>query len=174
MPIAKPTGENSREIVLPNYLQLLLGGLLLALLLCIPIIAFTNHAKRAATVAAPVFYPQTSADKTSASLSTEAPEAPVAQPQTAGVSLIAAEHKSTGLASNRTTPPHQSRGFESQETGLSKRILRKLNATPAVRSRSSSPALSRVWFRTSSPRQVKAALIAIWHQTFKRPQKHQN
>ena len=52
MSIAKPTAANTREIVLPDSMQLLLAVLLLALLFCIPIVILTNHVKRAAAILA--------------------------------------------------------------------------------------------------------------------------
>ena len=154
MSIAKPTVANAREIVLPDSLQLLLVVLLLALLLCIPVVVLTNHVKRAATILASVPYSQSSAAETIPQLdiqglSTLEVAAPIAQPQRGGVAI---------------TP---------QETGISNRILPKLfSPTRAVRGRRVSPTLSRTWFRTNSPRHVAAALIAISHQPSKRRQKH--
>jgi len=154
MSIAKPTVANAREIVLPDSLQLLLVVLVLALLLCIPIVVLTNHVKRAAAILASVPYSQFSAAETIPQLDIQGPSAletvaPIAQPPRGGVTI---------------TP---------QETGISNPILPKLfSPTRAVRGRRVSPTLSRTWFRTNSPRHVTAALIAISHQHSKRRQKH--
>ena len=153
MSIAKPTVANARELVLPDSLQLLSVVLVLALLLCIPIIVLTNHVKRAAAILASVPYSQSSAAETIPQPDLQGPRAleaaaPIAQPQRGGVAI---------------TP---------QETGISNRILTKLSQTRAVRGRRMSSTLSRTWFRTNSPRHVTAALIAISHQPSKRRQKH--
>ena len=153
MSIAKPTVANAREIVLPDSLQLLLVVLVLALLLCIPIVVLTNHVKRAAAILASVPYSQSSAAETIPQLDIQGPSAletvaPIAQPPRGGVTI---------------TP---------QETGISGRILPKLSQTRAAQGRRMSSTLSRTWLRTSSPRHVTAALIAISHQPSKRRQKH--
>ena len=153
MSIDKPTVANAREIVLPDSLQLLLVVLLLALLLCIPIIVLTNHVKRSSAILASVAYSQSSATETMPQPDLQGPDAleapaPIAQLQRGGVAI---------------TP---------QETGISDRILPKLSQTRAARGRSMSSTLSRTWFRTNSPRHVTAALIAISHQHSKRRQKH--
>jgi hypothetical protein len=152
MSIAKPTVANARELVLPDSLQLLSVVLLLALLLCIPIIVLTNHVKRAATILASVPYSQSSAAETIPQPDIQGPRAleaapPIAQPQRGDVAI---------------TP---------QELGISNRILTKLSQT-RVRGRRMSPTLSGTWFRTNSPRHVTAALIVISHQPSKRRQKH--
>jgi hypothetical protein len=153
MSIAKPTVANPREFVLTGSLQLLSVVLLLALLLCIPIIVLTNHVKRAAAILASVPYSPSSAAETIPQPDIQGPRAleaapPIAQPQRGDVAI---------------TP---------QELGISNRILAKLGQTRAVRGRRTSSTLSKTWFRTNSPRHVTAALIAISHQPSKRRQKH--
>src|SRR5271165_6029640 len=136
MSIDKPTVANAREIVLPDSLQLLLVVLLLALLLCIPIIVLTDHVKRASAILASVPYSQSQSPAaetipqpdTQGSGALEA-AAPIAQVQRGGVAI---------------TP---------QETGISDQILPNLKMR-AVRGRSMSSTLSRTWFRTNSPRHV--------------------
>jgi hypothetical protein len=178
MPIATPTAESSREIALPDYLQLLLGCFLLALLFCIPIIVYTNHVKRAAATLAASPYSQAAAAEIIAPLNIRGPEAlaeaaPKSPLQTAGVLLNARQNQSAGMAPNRTPAPDQRGGdvLASQETGMVKRIIHKFIPTPAARGRSVSLTLFRARSRTNFRSHTKAALIAIWHQTFKQ---HQN
>ena len=152
MSIAKPTVANPREFVLTGSPQLLSVVLLLALLLCIPIIVLTNHVKRAATILASVPYPQSSAAET------------IPQPEIQGPGALEA-------AAPIAQPQRGRSAITRQETGISSRILTKLSQTRA-RARRMSPTPSRTWFRTNSPRYVTAALIAISHQPSKRRQKH--
>src|SRR5271165_3624297 len=139
MSVDNPTVANAREIVLPDSLQLLLVVLLLALLLCIPIIVLTDHVKRASAILASVSYSQSQspAAETIPQPDIQGPgalevAAPIAQLQRGGVAI---------------TP---------QETRTSNRILSKLNQTRAVRGRSMGSTLSRTWFGTNSPRHVTA------------------
>jgi hypothetical protein len=178
MSVARPAEEDSREIVMPDYLQLLLGGLLLALSLCIPIIVLTMHVKRMITNFVPPPYFQASPAETPAPLNIPRPGtlelAPsIVRAQTARVSLSVTPGQTASLAPNRSAGPDERGGdeFASQETGMSKRILRHPNPTPALRGIGASPSLSGTRFRTNSPRRVKSALIAIWHGIFNQPQK---
>jgi hypothetical protein len=176
MSVAKPAEEDSREIVMPDYLQLLLGGVLLALSLCIPILVLTMHVKRMITNFVPAPYFQ--ASETPAPLNIPRPGtlelAPsIVRAQTAGVSLSVTPGQTASLAPNRSSGPDERGGdeFGSQETGMSKRILRHPNPTPALRGIGASPSLSGPRFRTNSPRRVKSALIALRHGIFNQLQK---
>jgi hypothetical protein len=177
MPITSPTAENCREIVLPEHLQLLLACLFLAFLLCIPIIAYTNHLKQAAAMLAPVPYSQSSAAETITPLEISGPgpiegAGSTVQVQNAGLLLNETPNQSARVAPNRKSALDGRGGDElaSQKTGTSKRILHKQISPLATSGRSATPTPSRTWSRNDSPKHVKAALIAIWHQTLKRPQ----
>jgi len=177
MPISSPNAENSGEVF--PHLQLLLGCLLLALSLCIPIVIYTDHVKRAAAMIAPILNSQASAAETfvpAKIAETGAFERDIlrAQLPDAGVFLARSQNQSARVAPNSKSAPDHGSGdeFATQKLDRSKRILRKL--TPAAQRRSAIPTLSRTWSRNNSPRRVKAALIAIGSRASKTTSKNHN
>lgn len=179
MSIAKPSADNSQEIVLPDFLQLLLGGLFLVLLLCIPIVVLTKHAKLAAAMPVPVTYSEAPAAETNAPPDTHGPGAlevpsPIAQSQIESASFSASGSPSVSRASNGTLAGRDGNVLSSQETEKSQRLLHRATAGPAARARSAKRTLSRDWFRTKVPSHIKAALIAIWQRNFKQRQRHRH
>jgi hypothetical protein len=170
MPVTDPVAENSREIVQPEYLQLLLGCLILAFLWCVPIIAYTNHLKQAAVVLASVPYSQASAIETITRLGI-AGAGPIegvtsTQVQNGGILINETQNRSARAAPNhKSTLDHSSDDeLASEEIGRSKRILHKQISTAMAPGRSASPIPSRTWSPYNFPSHVKAALIAIWHR----------
>ena len=177
MPIAT-SATNSRAIVLPDYVQLLLGFLLVTLFLCVPIVAYTNHVKWAAALADPVRSAQ-AAPETIAPLNIPGPE------KLAGAVTISPSHTegsssrnttqihSGTMSSMRTSTPNYISGDElaTPKRRTSIRIVRKSGGpTPLAGGRSAGPTLPRAWSRANSSRNGKAVLMAILHQTFKRSQ----
>jgi hypothetical protein len=170
MPIARPNEENSSKTAQPDYLQLLLGCSILALLLCIPIIAYTNQLKQAAaamllpdrstevSVVAPI--PPSQTDGPTALVGA----APAAQPQTTRVFFTLRQNPSTKAVPARKSVRHHLGGDElaSPKAGFSEQVLRQRIPTR--------PTSGRSWSRNDFPRHAKAALIAMWRQTLKRPQ----
>jgi hypothetical protein len=178
MPIVT-TAANSRAIVLPDYVQLLIGLLLVTLFLCVPIVVYTNQLKRAAVLADPVRSAQASAPETIAPLNIPGPE------KLAGAATISPSnaegsssrnttqiHSGTMSSMRTSTPNYISRDeLATPKTRTSIRIVRKSGGpAPLARGRSAGPTLPRAWSRASSSRNGKAVLIASWRQTFKRSQ----
>jgi hypothetical protein len=181
MPILT-TAANSRVIVLPVYVQLLLGLLLVTLFLCVPIVVYTNHVKGAAVLADPVRSAQASAPETIAPLNIPGPE------KLAGAATISPSHAegsssrnttqihSGTMSSTRTSTPNYISGISGDELAMPKRrtsirIVRMSGSpTPLAGGRSAGPTLPRAWSRANSSRNGKAVLIATWRQTFKRSQ----
>jgi hypothetical protein len=170
MPIAWPNAENSSETAQPDYLQLLLGCSMLALLLCIPIIAYTNQLKQAA---AAMSFPDRSTEvsvvATIPPSQTDGPAAlvgaaPTALPQTTRVFFSARQNLPAKVAPIRKSARDHHGGDElaSQKAGFSEQILRQQILTR--------PTAGRSWSRNDFPRHAKAALIAVWRQTLKRRQ----
>ena len=170
MPIATPDAENSSETAQPDYLQLLLGCSILALLLCIPIVAYTHQLKQAAAVLFPDRSPENSAVETIPPSLNIGPDAfvgaaPAAQLQTTKVYFSARQNPPAKVAPIRRSAREHQGGdaLASPKTGFSKHILYQ-----QILKRFTS---GRSWSRNDFPRHAKAALIAIWRQTLKR---HQN
>jgi hypothetical protein len=178
MPIVTTTA-NSRAIVLPDYVQLLLGFLLVTLFLGVPIVVYTNHVKWAAAMADPVRSAQASAPGTIAPLNipaaeklAEAATISPSHPEGSSSRNTTQIHSGT-MSSMRTSTPNYISGDElaTAKRRTSIRIVRKSGGpTPPARGRSAGPTLPRAWSRANSSRNGKAVLIAIWHQTFKRSQ----
>ena len=177
MPIVT-TAANSRAIVLPDYVRLLLGLLLVTLFLCVPIVVYTNHVKRAAAMANPVRSAQASAPETIAPLNipaaeklAEAATISPSHPEGSSSRNTTQIHSGT-MSSMRTSTPNYISGDElatpTRHTSI--RIVRKSGPTPPARGGSAGPTLPRAWSRANSSRNGKAVSVAIWHQTFKRSQ----
>jgi hypothetical protein len=169
MPIARPNAENSLETVQPDYLQLLLGCSVLALVLCIPIIAYTNQLKQAAAMLLPDRSPEVSAVVTIPPSPTDGPAALVgtaltALPQKARVFFSARQNQSVKVAPIRKSARDHpgGDGLASPKAGFSKQFSRQQIPTR--------PTSGRSWSRNDLPRHAKAALIAMWHRTLKRRQ----
>jgi hypothetical protein len=169
MPVARPNAENPSETAQPDYLQLLLGSSVLALLLCIPIIAYTNQLKQAAEA---TLFPDRSTEvsvvATIPPSPTDGPAAlvgavPTALPQTVRVFFSARQNQSVKVAPIRKSARDHHGGDElsSPKAGFSEQILRHQVLTR--------PTSGRGWSRNDFPRHAKAALIAIWRQALKRP-----
>ena len=174
MPIATSDAENSSEITAqPDYLQLLLGCSILGLLLCIPIVAYTNQLKQAAAVLFPDRSPEVSAVETIPPSLTNGPAAlagaaPTAQLQTTRVFFSARQNQSVKVAPTRKSP----RNHQGGDVGASPKVgFSKQNFWQQVLTR---PTSGRTWSRNDFPRHAKAALIAIWRQTLKRPHAKKN
>ena len=169
MPIARTNAENSSETAQPEYLQLLLGCSVLALLLCVPIIAYTNQLKQAAAaMLLPDRSTQVSVVATIPPSQTDGPAAllgaaPTALPKTTRVFFDAMQNPSAKAAPIRKSARHYQGGNElaSPKAGFSEQIVRQQIPTR--------PTSGRSWSRNDFPRHAKAALIAIWRQTLKRP-----
>jgi hypothetical protein len=169
MPIVTPTTENLRAVILPDYLQLLLGCLFLALFLCIPIVVYTNHLKNAAETIAPVYSAGASAAEPIASRNIRGPETV----QESGSIAQATQKQSAVVTSSRTSLPKRKGGDQLSmliKMRMSLRNVRTPAPAPAARSRSTAPSVSKAWSRANSSRHGKAELIAIWHQSLKRSQ----
>ena len=158
MPIVT-TAANSRVIVLPDYVQLLLGLLLVTLFLCVPIVVYTNHVKRAAAMADPVRSAQASTPETIAPLNIPGPEKlagaatiPPSHPEGSSSRNTTQIHSGT-MSSMRTTTPNYIIGDElaTPKRRTSIRIVRKSGGpAPPVWGRSASPTLPRAWSRANS------------------------
>jgi hypothetical protein len=175
MPIARTNAENSSETAQPDYLQLLLGCSVLALLLCVPIIAYTNQLKQAAAaMLLPDRSTQVSVVATIPPSPTDGPAAllgaaPTALPKTTRVFFDAMQNPSAAKAAPiRKSARHYQGGNElaSPKAGFSEQIVRQQIPTR--------PTSGRSWSRNDFPRHAKAALIAIWRQTLKRPHAKKN
>jgi hypothetical protein len=173
MPIATSDAENSSETAQPEYLQLLLGCSILALLLCIPIIAYTNQLKQAAAMLIPDRSTEVSAVETIPPSLNIGPAAlvgaaPTAQLQTPRVFFSARQNQSVKVAPIRKSFRNHQGGevLASPKAGFSKQIFWQQILTR--------PTSSRSWSRNDFPRHAKAALIAIWRHTLKRRQKQQD
>ena len=169
MPIARPNAENSSESAQPDYLQLLLGCSVLALLLCVPIIAYTNQLRQAAATLFPDRSTEVSVVATIPPSLSDGPAAlvgaaPTALPQTTKVFFSARQNESAKVAPIRKSARDHHRGDElaSPKAGFSEQNLRHQILTR--------PTSGRTWSRNDFPRHAKAALIAIWRQTLKRRQ----
>ena len=163
-----PAAPNSRENVPPAPVQLLVGIFLLVLVFCYPIVVYTNHVKEEASTS----LPGTSAEATTVPPQINGLEAmSIAQMQPASNPIENAPHRSPTVVSSRRSASNPSRGDEPAKSATGKRVLHKLAATPGW-GRSASPTLSRTWSRTISQKHAKAALIALWHQTFKTKSNH--
>jgi hypothetical protein len=162
-----PAAPNSLENLPPNYVQLLLGSLVLVGLLCIPLVVYTNHVKEEASSPSPM----ASAVGTVAPRQIGGQEATdgnpsFAQRQSGSIPADGAQRRSAIAASSLTSTSNRTGGNELAKSASGKRPWRKL-ASPAW-GRSASPTLVRTWSRTISRRHAKASLIAIWHQSFRR------
>jgi hypothetical protein len=171
MPIVTPTTENLRAVVLPEYLQLLLGCLFLALFLCIPIVAYTNHLKNAAETIAPVYSAEASAAEPIAPRNIRGPETL----QESGPIAQSTQNQPAVAVSSRTSRPIRAGGDQLStliKMRTSARNVHKL--APTARSRSAAPNVSKAWSRANSSRHDRAELIALWRQTLRRSSKRQN
>ncbi len=175
MPITAPNLDDSRGIVAPNYLQILFSGSILALSLIVPVVAYTNHVKRAAAIVGPADFVQNPAVESRGV--SENPET-----GTALASPSAAENKmdilspilgqSAKLAANQK-PLNQGsgNGLVTNKKVVGNRTIQKQTSKAAVRRKSTSQSISRTWYRKS---RLKTTLIALWRQTFKKPSKLKN
>jgi hypothetical protein len=162
-----PAAPNSLDKIPPNYWQLLLGSLVLVGLFCLPVVVYTNHLKEEASSL-------TSIDSAVGAIAPRQPgglEAPDGEPffaqrQSASTPSDGAQRRSAIVVSNLASTSNRTGGNELTKSASVKRSLRKL-ASPAW-GRNANPTLLRTWSRTTSRRHAKAALIAIWHQTFRR------
>jgi hypothetical protein len=168
-PITSPIAENSSVTAQPDYLQLLIGCSVLALLLCIPIIAYTNQLKQAAAMYFPDRSPEVSAVATNAPALTDGPAAlvgtaPATLPQKTRVFFSARLNPSAKVASVRKSARARHGGDElaSPKAGSSKQILHQQILTR--------PTSGRSWSRNDFPKHAKAALISMWRQSLKRRQ----
>jgi hypothetical protein len=171
MPIASQSAANSEEIFRLECRPLLLGCAVLAFFLCLPVILYTNQVKRATTMLAPVFSsPNTAAGTNTVPdlgvAGTVEDEVAVAQ-KTAGDSISSGQNSLATVASSQgSVSDHKGGGsVASSKPASSKRIWRP--ATTALPRRSETPAVSGTWARIRPPKHARAALIAIWHRTFR-------
>jgi hypothetical protein len=165
--MAIPAAPNSRENIPPNYVQLLFGSLVLVGLLCMPIVVYTNHVKEEASSLTPMASAAgTIGPRQIGGLGAADGEPSSAQRQSGSISSDGAPRRSAIVASGLPSTSNRTDGNELAKSASGKRPLRKL-ASPAW-GRNASPTLVRTWSRTTPRRHAKAALIAIWHQTFRR------
>ena len=180
MPVDRPSAVIAKEVVVPDYLQILSGCLLLGLFLCLPMIVYANYVKGvAATLAAG---PDRQASTTEVTLPQPLPapkavkqETTVAPRQIAGALVNASKNRSTRTAPVRKRTLHQKgAALASQRPQITKRALRKLFGISLAQDSRVHPSPGRTWSRGDSPRRVKAALIIIGRQSFKTTSKREN
>lgn len=175
MPIASPTAQKSGEAF--PHLQILSGCLLLALSLCIPVVIYTDHVKRAAAMIAPILNSSAAETFVPAKIAEAGAlegDTPRVQLQDADFLLATSQHQSAGVDPNSGSAPERRSGDEraSRKPEMSRRNMRK--PTPGVQLRSVAPTPARTWSRNNSPRRVKAALISLWKRVSKTSLKHHN
>jgi hypothetical protein len=174
---AMPPAGKSEGSILPEYSQLLLGCLLSALLLCTPVIVYTNHVKGMAMMATPVLNSQglmAEAD-TRPNIVEGDPQEAVSnsQQQNTGTLGDATRQQSAGVAAGSTWALDHKGGntLASQKTGTSKLLFRQVSLSAIARGKSAARTFSRTWARNRAPRRVQTAWVAIWRETLKRLQK---
>ncbi len=178
MPIDRPGAVITKEVAVPDYLQILSGCLLLGFFLCLPMIVYTNYVKgAAATLAAG---PDRQASTTEVTLAQPLPtpeaikqETTAAPRQIADALMNGSKNRSTRTAPVRKSTLHQE-GAASQRPRITERALPKLFRISLARAPRVHPSPGRTWSRGDSPRRVKAALIIIGRQSFKTTSKREN
>jgi len=155
--------DNPRGIVSPNYLQILFGGSILVLSLIVPIVAYTNHVKRAAALVGPTDLVQAPAEASGAMLSAKPPS------ESDQTDHSSPERVQAQLTKSAGTDQESSHGLTKKKI-VGNRPLQK-QVTKAVPKRRPSPNISRTWYRKSP---LKSTLIALWRQTLRKTPKPRN
>ena len=171
MPIASQSAANSGEICKLECRPLLLGCALLTSFLCLPIILYTNHVKRTATMLAPVF----SSPNTGAGTDTvralwvtgTVQDEIVVRQETDGDSISSGKNPPAVIALSQGSLSDQKGGDSVAPSQPESRKRIRPRPTATLRRRSETPAVSKTWARIRSPRHTQAALIAIWRRTFR-------
>jgi hypothetical protein len=168
---ATPTAGKLKGSILPEYSQLVLGCLLSTLLLCAPIVVYTNHIKQMGTLAGPVFDSRGSPAETPASqnivgIGELRKSVSNVQQQTTGAPADTAPQQ-TVAGSGSARDNKEGNTSASQQKGTRSRPV-SLSAT--ARDKSASQRFSKTWARNRLPR-VQTASIAIWRENSKRPSK---
>jgi hypothetical protein len=169
MPIARPTAANPPDVGLPDYLQPLIGCLLLAMPMCISIVLYTNHVKEAAAMLSQVSVSRASAAETLASNHPLEPAALekrtlTAQSPKSDISLSSGQ---SPLANKKDASDYRSVLEPDQRAMVAKKQLARKPIRPPV-AESSTAIFSRGWSRINYPSHAKAGFIAVGHQSHKR------